>query len=95
MKEELGKTQRGKSKVYEISLEGHLDEHWSEWFDDLMIAYDEEDNTILSGPITDQPALYGLLKKVHGLGLSLISVKKVEYDAGANRPAKSKEGGTK
>lgn len=74
----LGQTQPGKAKLYEIRLKGHLDEQWSEWFDDLTITYDEDDDTILCGPVIDQAALHGLLRKVRDLGLSLISVNQVE-----------------
>ncbi len=63
---------------YEIKLKGHLEQHWSEWFDNLVIRYDENDNTTLTGPVTDQNALHGLLKKIRDLGLSLISVNEVE-----------------
>ncbi len=68
-------------ELYEIKLKGHLDEHWSEWFDNLAITYDEQDNTILAGPVADQSALHGLLKKAHDLGLSLILVTRVEPDS--------------
>ena len=64
--------------IYQIKVKGHLDEHWSEWFDDLTVTYDEHDDTLLTGPVTDQSALHGLLKKVGDLGLRLISVNPVE-----------------
>lgn len=67
--------------VYRIKLKGHLDEHWSEWFDDLAVTYDEHDDTVLTGPVTDQAALHGLLKKAHNLGLALISVNQIESNA--------------
>ena len=64
--------------VYQIKVKGHLDEHWSEWFDDLSVTHDEQDDTLLTGPVIDQAALYGLLKKVQDLGIRLISVNPVE-----------------
>lgn len=64
--------------TYQIRVEGHLDQHWSEWFDDLCLTYDEQDDTILTGQVADQAALHGLLKKVRDLGLPLISVNPAE-----------------
>lgn len=81
MDENPGQAQPERFTIYEIRLKGHLDEHWSEWFDDLTVTYDEHDNTILTGPIVDQSALHGLLKKVRDLGLSLISISLVEADS--------------
>ena len=64
--------------IYQIRVKGHLDDRWSDWFDGLTITLETDGNTLLAGPVVDQCALYGLLKKVHDLGLSLISVNKVE-----------------
>ena len=64
--------------IYQIRIKGHLDERWSDWFDGLTITQETDGNTLLTGPVVDQSALYGLLKKVHDLGLSLISVNKIE-----------------
>ncbi|MBN1370653.1 MAG: hypothetical protein JW987_01740 [Anaerolineaceae bacterium] len=58
---------------YEIRVEGCLPEQWADWFDGLIITH-ENGETLLTGPVTDQAALYGLLKKVRDLGLSLLSV---------------------
>ncbi len=82
MKGSAGHTRLGRQERYEIRLEGHVDEHWSEWFDNLIITHDDDDNTILAGPVADQSALHGLLKKVHDLGLRLISVTEVEANSG-------------
>ena len=60
--------------TYQIKVQGHLDEHWSKWFDGLAVTYDKQDNTLLTGQVCDQVALHGLLKKVRDLGLPLISV---------------------
>jgi hypothetical protein len=59
---------------YEIRLKGHLDSQWTEWFGGLTITLEEDGTTLLSGPVADQAALHGLLKKVRDLGLPLISV---------------------
>ena len=66
------------STVYQIRVKGHLDDSWSDWFDDLSITREANGITLLTGPVVDQCALYGLLKKVHDLALPLISVNPVE-----------------
>ena len=66
--------------VYEIRVKGHLDGHWSEWFDGLTIANVEDGYALLSGEIVDQSALHGVLVKVRDLGLPLISVTSVDPD---------------
>lgn len=63
--------------VYQIRLEGHLDARWAEWFEGLTITVDNG-NTVLTGAVTDQAALHGLLKKVRDLGMPLVSVNRVE-----------------
>ena len=63
---------------YEIRVKGHLDSGWSEWFDGLTTTAVEDGETILAGPIGDQPALFGVLAKIRDLGLQLISVKHIE-----------------
>ena len=65
---------RKPAQVYEIKITGYLDDHWSPWFDNLAITYDDLGNTILSGPVADQAALHGLLIKIRDLGLELLSV---------------------
>ena len=59
---------------YEIRIKGHLGRHWSEYFGGLAITRHEDGDTLLSGPITDQAALYGLLHKVRDLGMPLVSI---------------------
>ena len=68
-------------QCYEIRLKGHLDDRWADWFEGLAITLEENGNTLLSGPVTDQAALHGLLKKVRDLGLPLVSVSPVEPGA--------------
>lgn len=70
------------TRVYEIKIEGGLENHWSEWFDGLEMSYDEEGHTLLTGPVPDQAALHGLLAKIRNLGLRLLSVSLVETDDG-------------
>jgi hypothetical protein len=64
--------------IYEIKIKGQLDSHWSEWFDGLAVSYDEQGHTLLSGSVTDQPALYGLLDKIRDMNLPLISVNRID-----------------
>jgi len=64
----------------EIRVKGRIDEHWSDWFEDLTIEHTEEDETVLTGDVVDQAALYGLLAKLRDLGLPLISVDSVEVE---------------
>jgi len=60
--------------VYEIRLKGHLDARWAERFAGLSFTHASDGTTILAGPVVDQAALYGLLRKVRDLGLPLVSV---------------------
>lgn len=61
-------------RIYQIRLEGHLGKQWMDWFDGLTITLADNGDTLLTGPLVDQAALHGLLKKVRDLGLPLISV---------------------
>jgi hypothetical protein len=62
---------------YEIRIEGHLDAQGWDWFDGMSVTLEADGNTLLSGPVPDQPALYGLLRKVRDLGAPLISVNQI------------------
>ena len=74
--------------IYEIRVAGLLSPQWMDWFEGLTITLDESGNTLLSGPVADQAALYGLLKKVRDLGLSLLSVNQVPALEPTNQPYK-------
>jgi hypothetical protein len=63
---------------YEIRLKGHLADRWASWFGDVSIRLEDNGETLLTSPVVDQAALYGLLKKVRSLGLPLLSVNRVE-----------------
>jgi len=65
---------------YEIRIKGYLDSQWADWFDGLTITLEENGNTLLSGPVADQAALHGLLKKVRDLGMPLVSVVPIQSD---------------
>jgi hypothetical protein len=67
--------------VYQIRLKGHLGQQWTDWFEGLAITLEDNGETLLTGPLVDQAALHGLLKKVRDLGLPLVSVNSVEPDA--------------
>ena len=65
--------------LYEIRLKGHLNNRWADWFEGLTITLEEDGTTLLTGPVIDQAALHGVLKKVRDLGLPLVSVSPVEH----------------
>jgi hypothetical protein len=67
-------------RIYQIRLEGHLDQRWTEWFDGLTITLEENGDTILTGRVIDQASLHGLLRKVRDLGIPLLSVNQVISD---------------
>ena len=69
-------TSSGGSEVplYEIKIKGQIDDQWQEWFDDLDMTLTDDGNTVLCGPLIDQAALHGVLKKINNLGLTLVSV---------------------
>jgi hypothetical protein len=59
---------------YVIRVKGHLDHFWQEWFENLSITHLKDGTSLLSGPIEDQAALYGILLKMRDLGLTLLSL---------------------
>ena len=65
--------------VYQIRLKGHLGSQWTDWFEGLTITLEEDGDTLLTGPVVDQAALHGLLKKVRDLGMPLVSVCPLEH----------------
>ncbi|HEV7567234.1 MAG TPA: hypothetical protein VGO31_14910 [Microbacteriaceae bacterium] len=64
--------------LFEIRLEGQLDAHWSDWFEGMSLTLKNDGTTILRGPVADQAALQGLLRRVGDLGMTLISVNAVK-----------------
>jgi hypothetical protein len=64
--------------IYQIRVKSHLRSDWTDWFEGLSITLENTGNTLLTGPVVDQAALYGLLKKVRDLGMPLISVNPLE-----------------
>ena len=73
-------------KIFQIRIQGHLSQQWADWFEGLIITLEEDGNTLLDGPVVDQSALHGILKKIRDLGMPLLSVNFVDPD-----PAKKKD----
>jgi hypothetical protein len=68
------KTDPGEPIVYQIRIKGHLDRRWTDWFGGLTITLEDNGDTLLTGPVADQAALHGLLRKVRDLGMPLLLV---------------------
>jgi hypothetical protein len=65
--------------IYEIRVKGHLDQHWSDWFDGLTITH-QDGCTVLRGPLADEAALHGVLIKVRDLALPLLRLSREDAD---------------
>ena len=65
-------------RIFEIRIQGHLSQQWQDWFEGLIITLEEEGNTLLSGPVADQSALHGILKRIRNLGMPLLSVNSLD-----------------
>ena len=74
------KQDAAQSMVYQIRIKGHLGGRWADWFEGLTITLEANGETLLTGPVVDQAALFGLLRKVRDLGLPLLSVSRVRPD---------------
>jgi hypothetical protein len=75
--------------IYQIRIKGHLGSHWTDWYEDMTITLEEDGTTLLTGPVVDQAALHGLLRKVRDMGLPLLSVNRIqpgETDGPDTRP---------
>ena len=71
----------GQPLIYQIRITGHLGREWTAWFDGLVITLEANGDTLLTGPVVDQAALHGVLKKVRDLGMPLVSVTRVRPGA--------------
>ncbi len=65
-------------QIVTIKLKGKVDKSWSEWFEGFELTYNEPDETILTGVVTDQAAFYGLIGKLRDLGIQLIAVNSMD-----------------
>jgi hypothetical protein len=72
--------------VYQIRIKGHLSRRREDWFEGLTVTLEEDGNTLLTGPVIDQAALHGILKRVRDLGMPLLSVNSIRPGAQAHRP---------
>jgi hypothetical protein len=79
----------GYPAAYQIRIKGHLGREWADWFEGLAVTLAEDGDTLITGPVADQAALYGLLRKVRDLGMPLVSVSPM-----ANPPEKEPDGGS-
>ena len=75
--ERNSETDTSQPVVYRIRIKGHLGRQWKDWFGGLTITLEDNGDTLLTGPVVDQAALHGLLRKVRDLGMPLLSVTRV------------------
>jgi hypothetical protein len=83
------KTDPSQPVVYQIRVKGHIGHEWTDWFEGLTIMLEEDGDTLLTGPVIDQAALHGLLKKVRDLGMPLVSVRPLEHGQADHSDAES------
>jgi hypothetical protein len=76
--ERAAKADPAQPAVYQIRLQGHLSPHWADWFEGMAILLEDNGDTLLTGPLVDQAALHGLLRRVRDLGIPLLSVLRME-----------------
>ena len=70
------------TNTYKIKVRGHLDQAWLDyWCDSLTVTYTDNGETLITGPIIDQPALHGLLRRIGDLGLTLLLVEQMQPDS--------------
>ena len=70
----------GQPLVYQIRIKGHLGDQWTDWFEGLTITLEDNGETLLTGPVVDQAALHGVLKKVRDVAMPLVSVMRMKPD---------------
>ena len=72
-------TTPNQAPLYQIRLKGHLGREWADWFGGMAVDLTEEGDTLLTGPVADQAALHGLLRKVRDIGMPLVSVNEIHH----------------
>lgn len=77
--------------IYQIRVKGHLGNQWADWFSSLTISLEANGDMLLTGPLADQAALYGLLKHLRDTGLTLVSINRVGAD-GLTTPGTNQDG---
>jgi hypothetical protein len=85
------KTDPAQMIIYEIRIKGHLGSQWSDWFEGQTITLEDNGDTLITGPVIDQAALYGLLKKVRDLGMPLISINRTVHIKKINKYIQGEE----
>lgn len=75
--------------IYRIRVKGHLAPRWEQWFEPMTITPQPDGDTLLAGPVVDQAALHGVLKRIRDLGLPLVSIERIESDTPASRNERS------
>lgn len=73
-------TEPGEPMIYQIRIKGHLDREWTDWFEGLTIQLTDNGETLLTGPVVDQAALHGLLRKVRDVAMPLLSIVHIEHN---------------
>jgi hypothetical protein len=81
LREMANDTDPGQPRAYQIRLKGHLGPQWADWFGGLAVTLEANGDTLLTGPVVDQAALHGLLRKVRDVGMPLISISSVAEGA--------------
>jgi len=76
--ESNAESEKAQPMIYQIRIRGHLGRHWTDWFEDLTITVLDNGDTLLTGPVLDQAALHGLLRKVRDLAMPLVSLMHVK-----------------
>jgi len=66
------------SEVYEICVQGHLQDKWADWFYGLTLTREDDGSTTLCGPLPDQTALHSVLQKIRDMNMRLISVSEIK-----------------
>jgi hypothetical protein len=69
----------GHPVVYQIRIKGHLGRQWSDWFEGMTVTLEDNGDTLLTGPVVDQAALHGLLRRMRDLGMPLVSISPLEH----------------